>query len=378
MAKRYRYTGKERDEESGLYYHGARYYIPWLARWTAVDPSESKNAPKSSYGYCSNNPITKFDPDGKDEIHFNYLYVKREVQNTNDFNRYGVDSNDPKHFGVATSVYEVYRWISVKKNDLPNTYHIDRFEETISYGKSDFDPQRTSHTVVTSSEVETLNPKSGYVPEGLEVLYNAVSDFSGELNSSYGSIISSTYGGKTQSQRNTDNVHKLIADTRKFNQYQKEKEAELDLLKFAAVTVASELLFLKLANGATWIGRLKKDNIIPERLVRVIPEEFANSPTLGAPGSLDVFVTTATDLKGIETSEGIAKRLSLLNKDGSTVKGPFRLIEFDVPTTGLAQPIRRTNPGFIHGGKTAGGATEFVIPNYNISDLKNVTQRTIK
>ncbi|HEX5554417.1 MAG TPA: SpvB/TcaC N-terminal domain-containing protein, partial [Chitinophagaceae bacterium] len=31
-AKRYRYTGKERDEESGLYYHGARYYAPWLAR----------------------------------------------------------------------------------------------------------------------------------------------------------------------------------------------------------------------------------------------------------------------------------------------------------------------------------------------------------
>ncbi|HYJ82982.1 MAG TPA: toxin TcdB middle/C-terminal domain-containing protein, partial [Allosphingosinicella sp.] len=32
--KRYRYTGKERDEESGFYYHGARYYAPWLARWT--------------------------------------------------------------------------------------------------------------------------------------------------------------------------------------------------------------------------------------------------------------------------------------------------------------------------------------------------------
>ena len=36
--KRYRYTGKERDEESGLYYHGARYYAPWLARWIAVIP----------------------------------------------------------------------------------------------------------------------------------------------------------------------------------------------------------------------------------------------------------------------------------------------------------------------------------------------------
>ena len=36
--KRYRYTGKERDEESGLYYHGARYYAPWLGRWVSCDP----------------------------------------------------------------------------------------------------------------------------------------------------------------------------------------------------------------------------------------------------------------------------------------------------------------------------------------------------
>src|SRR5690606_38207634 len=38
-AKRYRYTGKERDEETGLSYHGARYYAPWLGRWTAADPA---------------------------------------------------------------------------------------------------------------------------------------------------------------------------------------------------------------------------------------------------------------------------------------------------------------------------------------------------
>ena len=31
--RRYRYTGKERDEETGLYYHGARYYAAWLGRW---------------------------------------------------------------------------------------------------------------------------------------------------------------------------------------------------------------------------------------------------------------------------------------------------------------------------------------------------------
>jgi RHS repeat-associated protein len=37
--KRYRFTGKERDEESGLCYHGARYYAPWLGRWTSCDPA---------------------------------------------------------------------------------------------------------------------------------------------------------------------------------------------------------------------------------------------------------------------------------------------------------------------------------------------------
>ena len=34
--KRYRFTGKERDEESGLYYHGARYYSSWLVRWASL------------------------------------------------------------------------------------------------------------------------------------------------------------------------------------------------------------------------------------------------------------------------------------------------------------------------------------------------------
>jgi len=64
VAKRYRYTGKERDEESGLYYHGARYYIPWLARWSASDPLESKYAGMSPYNYSFNNPVVWNDLSG--------------------------------------------------------------------------------------------------------------------------------------------------------------------------------------------------------------------------------------------------------------------------------------------------------------------------
>lgn len=63
--KRYRYSGKERDEESGLYYHGARYYAPWLARWTATDPAGLVDG-GNLYRYCRNNPIMLHDPQGTD------------------------------------------------------------------------------------------------------------------------------------------------------------------------------------------------------------------------------------------------------------------------------------------------------------------------
>ncbi len=60
--KRYRYTGKERDEENGFTYHGARYYAPWLGRWTSCDPKSATNL----YVYGLNNPVKYIDIAGRD------------------------------------------------------------------------------------------------------------------------------------------------------------------------------------------------------------------------------------------------------------------------------------------------------------------------
>jgi RHS repeat-associated protein len=59
----YRFTGKERDEESGLYYHGARYYAPWLERWINCDPIGLSGG-IDLFCYARGNPAIYVDPSG--------------------------------------------------------------------------------------------------------------------------------------------------------------------------------------------------------------------------------------------------------------------------------------------------------------------------
>jgi len=54
--KEYRYTGKERDDTSGFYYHGARYFAPWTGRWMSADPAGPVDG-LNLYEYVSGNPV---------------------------------------------------------------------------------------------------------------------------------------------------------------------------------------------------------------------------------------------------------------------------------------------------------------------------------
>jgi len=64
-----RYTGKERDAESGLDYFGARYYASNMGRWMSPDPSNwgvDFHNPQTwnHYSYVGNNPLSNTDPNG--------------------------------------------------------------------------------------------------------------------------------------------------------------------------------------------------------------------------------------------------------------------------------------------------------------------------
>jgi RHS repeat-associated protein len=60
----YKFNGKEMDEETGLYYYGARYVNPVTSLWYGVDSLAEKYPGVSGYGYCEDNPIKLNDPDG--------------------------------------------------------------------------------------------------------------------------------------------------------------------------------------------------------------------------------------------------------------------------------------------------------------------------
>ena len=62
----YRFNGKELDEETGLYYYGARYMNPRLSIWYGTDPLEEKTPNICSYSYTIGNPLMFIDSNGEE------------------------------------------------------------------------------------------------------------------------------------------------------------------------------------------------------------------------------------------------------------------------------------------------------------------------
>lgn len=60
----FKFNGKELDDETGLYYYGARYYDPRTSIWLSTDPLMEKYSGHNPYVYCMQNPINLVDPTG--------------------------------------------------------------------------------------------------------------------------------------------------------------------------------------------------------------------------------------------------------------------------------------------------------------------------
>ena len=76
--KRYRYAGHDRDQATGLYYYGARYYAPWLLRWLSPDPAGDIDG-INLYAFVGGNPVAWIDVGG---------FVKLKTRTKKDYKKY--------------------------------------------------------------------------------------------------------------------------------------------------------------------------------------------------------------------------------------------------------------------------------------------------
>ena len=92
----YKFNGKQFDDETGLYYYGARYMNPMASIWYGVDPLAEKYVTAGGYIYTLENPINLVDPDGNTVIP--KLYV-------NDSKKPVSYYRSPKNFSKAMKAF---------------------------------------------------------------------------------------------------------------------------------------------------------------------------------------------------------------------------------------------------------------------------------
>lgn len=99
--------------------------------------------------------------------------------------------------------------------------------------------------------------------------------------------------------------------------------------------------------GSQDVSMPSPNNPVPKTLARVVATADGIT-TLGRPDAPDVFVTAASDIKGLNSSQ-IASKLTIPES-----KTGFTIFTFPTPAEGIASPVYRTDPGFVGFGRTLG------------------------
>jgi RHS repeat-associated protein len=157
---RFSFTGKERDEETGYGYFGARYMDHELMTgWLSVDAMGDKYPSMSPYAYCAWNPVKLVDPDGEDPIYGKVLGVVRKIGDDGKANgkSYYV-TGFVKYKVIASNIFGGYYTGSLAPSE--NIFHVP------TGGVAD-DVEKTIELVKKSGE----HPNS-QVEYGAHALYN--------------------------------------------------------------------------------------------------------------------------------------------------------------------------------------------------------------
>ncbi len=163
--KRYRYVGKEKDLESGLYYYGARYYAAWTCRFISIDPLAYDYLHLTPYNYAGNKPINSVDIDG--------MQGENEKKSAPTANTIEIDIS-AKEKGTAVSAYLPKTAADGQRIDLIDPKSSLKNERTINIFDSQKGEWKTVFTYVNkyTGETQTSEPiyQKGWAKESVDTL----------------------------------------------------------------------------------------------------------------------------------------------------------------------------------------------------------------
>jgi len=129
---------KELDNETGLYYYGARYYASWLGRFIAIDPKQHSYQHLTPYNYVANSPLNNIDPDGMDIIPTDEETAKGVQESINvTFERY---SKIASHFSYKQTDDGKYIFNSSKWEDIQTD--LDSYKDEIQLTEEEYNDLR--------------------------------------------------------------------------------------------------------------------------------------------------------------------------------------------------------------------------------------------
>lgn len=171
--KRYRYTGKERDEETGLYYHGARHYTPWLGRWTSTDPAGMVDGP-NLYQYVRGRPVTHVDVTGTEDSKPGPVTLE-EVRIVGDRNQ-AIFENHVAIDIAGRSDFEVASRLNIELGQVPELRDYlapSSTDDSSTQWKPSTERRRDVATPGTAQDVEFFKARTALRTLGLETLVNS-------------------------------------------------------------------------------------------------------------------------------------------------------------------------------------------------------------
>jgi RHS repeat-associated protein len=147
------YNGKELDEETGLYYYGARYYDARTSVWQSVDPFADKYAALSPFAYVANNPIILIDPDGKKIKGVTYDKKTKTFTYTEEALKNGTDKYIEARMETKIGQRAVSKFLNQRKEFtiIVTEKLLVSSSEGGKYSLSNGETERSSNTMVIST-----------------------------------------------------------------------------------------------------------------------------------------------------------------------------------------------------------------------------------